>query len=176
MRGRGEPTKVDVYILHDGRLSSHAATNGVMKSLGIEAEALECVGSFLRFDRHGHAFSFLTEMQTVGTSSIELHDYLGDRLHRELGVKPEMRTTQLLRVYESIRQRRRAPAAPSAGTSPGEPDAPTAPGPVELPLPSKPSIAVLGGEVLCGRTRTVGAPSPLAMPAEWRAVTDRGCD
>ena|SRR6516162_1187886 len=77
MRGRGAPTKVDVYILHDGRLSSHAATNGVMKSLGIEAEALECVGSFLRFDRHGHAVSFLTEMQTVGTSSIELHDYLG---------------------------------------------------------------------------------------------------
>src|SRR5215813_12161947 len=28
---------------------------------------------------------------------------------------------------------------------------------------------------LCGRTRTVGAPSPLAMPAEWRAVTARGC-
>jgi TolB-like protein/DNA-binding SARP family transcriptional activator len=72
--------------------------------------------------------------------AIKLYETLRDRLHRELGVKPEPHTTQL---YESIRQRRSAPMPSSSGLSGGEADAPGAPAPLELPLPSKPSIAVL---------------------------------
>ena len=62
--------------------------------------------------------------------ALKLYEALRDRLRDELGVKPEPETTQL---YESILTRRTAPA----------PEAPV-PLPAErLPLPDKPSIAVL---------------------------------
>ncbi|MGH7126556.1 MAG: BTAD domain-containing putative transcriptional regulator, partial [Stellaceae bacterium] len=64
--------------------------------------------------------------------ALRLFETLRDRLHRELGVKPEP-ATQLL--YDSIRSRAAAPSA-----APGPVEAPAA---VEPPLPSRPSIAVL---------------------------------
>ena len=82
--------------------------------------------------------------------AIKLYETLRDRLHRELGVKPEPQTTQL---YEFIRQRRSAPMPSSSGLSGGEADAPGAPAPLELPLPSKPSIAVLPFQNLEWRSR-----------------------
>jgi TolB-like protein/Tfp pilus assembly protein PilF len=71
--------------------------------------------------------------------ALKVYETLRDRLHRELAVKPEAETT---RLYESIRQRRAAPASSTAwpGT---ETDSSPKREPVELPLPSKPSIAVL---------------------------------
>ncbi len=78
--------------------------------------------------------------------ALKVYETLRDRLHRELGVKPEPETVKL---YESIRQRRAAPApaatAPHAQTE-GEPK----PAAAELSLPSKPSIAVLAFENLSG--------------------------
>ncbi len=75
--------------------------------------------------------------------ALKLYETLRDRLHRELGVKPEPATTQL---YEAIRQRR---AAPLAARSPSvDIDAP--PAPAGLPLPAKPSIAVLAFQNMSG--------------------------
>ena len=70
--------------------------------------------------------------------ALKLYEALHDRLHRELGVKPEAATMQL---YESIRQRRSGLAAPApiSVETPAQPG----PAPAELPLPSRPSIAVL---------------------------------
>src|SRR5262249_37647059 len=70
--------------------------------------------------------------------ALKLYEALRARLHRELGVKPEPETTEL---YESLRQRRAGSGAP-ADHSPGG-GRPAASPPVELALPSKPSIAVL---------------------------------
>jgi len=78
--------------------------------------------------------------------AIKLYETLRDRLHRELGVKPEAQTTQL---YEFIRQRRSAPIPSSAEPLPDKADVST-PAPIELPLPSKPSIAVLAFQNLSG--------------------------
>lgn len=74
------------------------------------------------------------------TQALKLYESLRERLHRELGVKPEPQTTQL---YESIRQGRTAPPSPFAGSSPAQPAGESETIPPELPLPSKPSIAVL---------------------------------
>jgi TolB-like protein/DNA-binding SARP family transcriptional activator len=71
--------------------------------------------------------------------ALKLYEVLRERLHRELGVKPEPATT---RLYESIRLRRAGSALPT-GPSPAERGARAEPTPAELPLPSKPSIAVL---------------------------------
>jgi TolB-like protein len=76
--------------------------------------------------------------RSEAAQALKLYEALRDRLHRELGVKPEAQTTQL---YESIRQRRNAPP---------HIEAPAAPGPAELPLPAKPSIAVLPFQNLSG--------------------------
>jgi TolB-like protein len=75
--------------------------------------------------------------QAQAAQALKLYETLRDRLYRELGVKPEPATTQL---YELIRQRR------AGGSPPAEPG----PAPAELPLPSKPSIAVLSFENLSG--------------------------
>jgi TolB-like protein len=83
--------------------------------------------------------------QSQGAQALKLYETLRDRLHRELGVKPEKQTTQL---YEAIRERRAAPTRPSVGTMPDELGATPAPG--QLPLPSKPSIAVLPFQNLSG--------------------------
>jgi TolB-like protein/two-component SAPR family response regulator len=64
--------------------------------------------------------------------ALRLFETLRDRLHRELGVKPEPATQQL---YESIRRRAAAPVA--------DPEPAEAPAAAEPPLPSRPSIAVL---------------------------------
>jgi TolB-like protein/DNA-binding SARP family transcriptional activator len=79
--------------------------------------------------------------------ALKIYETLRDRLHRELGVKPEPETVKL---YESIRQRRAAPA-PAAAAPPAAPaeDVPKPAG-VDLPLPSKPSIAVLPFQNLSG--------------------------
>src|SRR5262249_50797977 len=76
--------------------------------------------------------------------ALKLFETLRDRLHRELGVKPEPATTQL---YESIRQRRAGCPPPAADPSPRPAPAPA---PAELPLPSKPSVAVLPFQNLSG--------------------------
>src|SRR5215470_376920 len=78
--------------------------------------------------------------------ALKAYETLRDRLHRELGVKPEPETT---RLYESIRQRRMAPTSSPASLR-IEADSPPKPTPVELPLPSKPSIAVLPFQNLSG--------------------------
>ncbi|MGH6939536.1 BTAD domain-containing putative transcriptional regulator [Hypericibacter sp.] len=70
--------------------------------------------------------------------ALKLYEGLRDRLQRELGVKPEVETTQL---YETIRQRRSAPQLGQQSS------------PDEAPPPStlgKPSIAVLPFENLSG--------------------------
>ena len=80
------------------------------------------------------------------TQALKVYEILRDRLHRELGVKPEPETT---RLYELIRQRRAAPTSSPASLR-TEADTPLKPEPVELPLPSKPSIAVLPFQNLSG--------------------------
>jgi TolB-like protein/DNA-binding SARP family transcriptional activator len=82
--------------------------------------------------------------RTQTAQALKLYETLRDRLHRELGVKPEPATTQ---VYESIRQRRASGAAVAA---PSAPQPEPALGPAALPLPSKPSIAVLPFQNLSG--------------------------
>jgi len=76
--------------------------------------------------------------------ALKLYDALRDRLHRELGVKPEPGTVQL---FETIRQRQDGPIPNDADPGTIEDDAPAAPPP---PLPDKPSIAVLAFENLSG--------------------------
>src|SRR5262249_50231781 len=80
--------------------------------------------------------------------SLKVYETLRDRLHRELGVKPEVETTKL---YDSIRQRRTDPVPPSSVSPPivrtDDGSRPSAP---ELPIPSKPSIAVLPFRNLSG--------------------------
>src|SRR5262245_26943839 len=87
------------------------------------------------------------------SQALKLYETLRDRLHRELGVKPERETVQL---YESIRQRRSGVEASAAG-SPAKGEAARGAGLGPAPestmapaLPSKPSIAVLPFQNLSG--------------------------
>jgi len=73
--------------------------------------------------------------------ALKAYETLRDRLHRELGVKPEPVTAQL---YDAIRERRTAPPPPVRTE-----DTPRS-APTELSLPSKPSIAVLPFENMSG--------------------------
>jgi len=68
--------------------------------------------------------------------ALKLYEMLHDRLHAELGIKPEADTTKL---YETIRLRRSAPTETNAQPSPTESSKPSL---------SKPSIAVLAFENL----------------------------
>lgn len=68
--------------------------------------------------------------------ALKLYETLRDRLHGELGVKPAAETTQL---YDAILNRR---AVPEPGHVPDQSEA------THLPLPDKPSIAVLPFENL----------------------------
>jgi TolB-like protein/Tfp pilus assembly protein PilF len=70
--------------------------------------------------------------------AVKLFETLKDRLHAELGVKPEPETA---RLYEAMRQGRAAPTP-----SPGERDRSQ----MEPALPGKPSIAVLPFQNLSG--------------------------
>ena len=72
--------------------------------------------------------------------ALKLFETLRDRLHAELGVKPEPQTVQL---YESIRQRRTAAEGSTSKLLAGEIDISNTTMPAELQLPDKPSIAVL---------------------------------
>jgi len=72
--------------------------------------------------------------------ALKVYETLRDRLHRELVVKPEAETVKL---YESIRQRRAASAPVAAAPPPAPMEEEPKPAAVELPLLSKPSIAVL---------------------------------
>jgi TolB-like protein/Flp pilus assembly protein TadD len=74
--------------------------------------------------------------------ALKLYETLRDRLQRELSVKPEPETT---RLYEAVRQHRAAPPVVAPAIS-VENNAKLAP----LPLPSKPSVAVLPFENLSG--------------------------
>jgi TolB-like protein/DNA-binding SARP family transcriptional activator len=87
------------------------------------------------------------------SQALKLYEVLRDRLHRELGVKPERETIQL---YESMRQRRSAAEAPAGGAPDkveggrqATPGIATEP-PIAPALPSKPSIAVLPFQNLSG--------------------------
>jgi Predicted integral membrane protein len=84
------------------------------------------------------AFRALMQIHTERgqtTQALKLYESLRDRLHRELGVKPEPATVQL---YHSIRERRVVPVPPAGDQIPvGGSARPT------LSLPDKPSIAVL---------------------------------
>jgi adenylate cyclase len=87
--------------------------------------------------------------------ALKLYETLRDRLHRELGVKPEAETLQL---YDSILHRRAAaapptePMAPEIKEQPGSSsiEATVSTSTTEPPLPSRPSIAVLPFENLSG--------------------------
>src|SRR5262245_30711499 len=79
--------------------------------------------------------------------ALKLYETLRDRLHRELGVKPEPETT---RLYEAIRERRPASTPPSTASTPAATDDRPPPASAALPLPSKPSIAVLPFQNLSG--------------------------
>ena len=83
--------------------------------------------------------------QTV--QAVKLYEDLSDRLQRELGVKPELGTTEL---HESIRHRRTLPRLQAAGNSDSKPAAQHEQSPRELDLPSKPSIAVMSFQNLSG--------------------------
>jgi len=72
--------------------------------------------------------------------ALKLYESLRDRLHNELGVKPDAATA---RLYESILGRRSAPAKADPVGEVSSPAAITPP-----PLPDKPSIAVLPFENL----------------------------
>jgi TolB-like protein/DNA-binding SARP family transcriptional activator len=78
--------------------------------------------------------------------ALKLYKVLCERLRRELGVKPESATTQL---HESIQLRRAGSALPIA-PSPAEAAPQSEPLPAQLPLPAKPSIAVLPFENMSG--------------------------
>jgi len=85
------------------------------------------------------AYRALMQMQTdrgETAQALKLYETLRDRLHGELGVQPAAETTQL---YEGILNRRAAPE-PSQGSDRS--------GGTRLPLPDKPSIAVLPFENL----------------------------
>jgi len=79
--------------------------------------------------------------------ALKVYETLRDRLHRELGVKPEPETVKL---HEAIKQRRVAPPPPSTGSSFAETNSRPEPTPADPPLPSKPSIAVLPFQNLSG--------------------------
>jgi TolB-like protein len=81
--------------------------------------------------------------------ALKLYEAMRDRLHRELGVEPEPATRQL---YESILHRRAAPAPagsrPPSSQDDDRPESAAPASPDRLPLPDKPSIAVLAFENL----------------------------
>jgi TolB-like protein/DNA-binding SARP family transcriptional activator len=77
-----------------------------------------------------------------GAQALRMYETLRDRLHAELGVKPEAET---VRLYEAIRAQRTGPEPAIRPAAPVEAAA-AAP----LPLPSKPSIAVLPFQNLSG--------------------------
>jgi TolB-like protein/DNA-binding SARP family transcriptional activator len=88
--------------------------------------------------------------------ALKLYDSLRNRLHSELGVQPEPETT---RLYEAIRQRRATPATlaaePQLTEVVGRPklstlEAQDLMSTTTLPLPAKPSIAVMPFENLSG--------------------------
>ncbi|MFO1056476.1 MAG: BTAD domain-containing putative transcriptional regulator [Dongiaceae bacterium] len=73
--------------------------------------------------------------------ALRLYEALAERLRRELGVAPEPATTQL---FEALRERRSPQAAPQSTA-----EVVLAPS-AELPLPGKPSLAVLPFQNLGG--------------------------
>jgi len=85
--------------------------------------------------------------QAQTAQALKVYEVLRDRLHRELGVKPEAETVKL---YESIRQRRAASPPAAAAPPPTAVEGAPKPAGGDLPLPSKPSIAVLPFENLSG--------------------------
>jgi adenylate cyclase len=89
--------------------------------------------------------------QAQTTQALRLYETQRDRLNRELGVNPEPDTVKL---YESIRQRRAAMNPDVAGALPigvmATSQPPTATSDALLPLPLKPSIAVLPFQNLSG--------------------------
>ena len=82
--------------------------------------------------------------QGQGAQALKLYETLRDQLHAELGVKPE---TETVRLYQEIRAKRvTAEASKVLGPKESSAQADTE----RLPLPSKPSVAVLPFENLSG--------------------------
>jgi Predicted integral membrane protein len=81
------------------------------------------------------------------SQALKIYETLRNKLHRELGVKPEPATTQL---YETIRLRRAVVTLPASGPTSTEPAAGVGTMLVELSLPPKRSIAVLPFQNLSG--------------------------
>jgi TolB-like protein len=79
--------------------------------------------------------------------ALKAYETLRDRLHRELGVKPEPET---IKLYESIRLRRAGAAPPVIALAPAPQENEAKSARTELALPTKPSIAVLPFENMSG--------------------------
>jgi TolB-like protein/DNA-binding SARP family transcriptional activator len=154
--GLRDPAFEDWLLIERQRLSQRAEealTNLLTQSLaaGARDRAAAAARRLLSLDplREAacRALMQIHADRAEAAQALKVYETLRDRLHRELGVKPEPETVKL---YESIRQRRAAPApaaaAPPLAPAEDEPK-PTA---VDLPLPSKPSIAVLAFENLSG--------------------------
>jgi adenylate cyclase len=95
----------------------------------------------------GRALMQIHAERAQTAKALKVYETLRDRLHHELGVRPEPGTMQL---YESIRQGRAATTAPlvaaltvGVGGRPPSLESPELTLNTPLPLPSKPSIAVL---------------------------------
>jgi TolB-like protein/DNA-binding SARP family transcriptional activator len=90
----------------------------------------------------GRALMQLHAEHGEAAQALKLYETLRDRLHRELGVKPEPETT---RLYEAIREHRAAPLTGARAQIAEDRGKPAPP-----PPPDKPSVAVLPFENLSG--------------------------
>jgi TolB-like protein/DNA-binding SARP family transcriptional activator len=81
------------------------------------------------------------------SQALKIYETLRNKLHRELGVKPEPATTQL---YETIRLRRAVVTLPASGPTPTEPAAAVGTMLAQFSLPPKRPIAVLPFQNLSG--------------------------
>jgi TolB-like protein/Tfp pilus assembly protein PilF len=150
--GLRDPAFEDWLLVERQRLSQRAEealSNLLAQSLaaGARDRAAAAARRLLSLDplREGacRALMQIHAERAETAQALKIYETLRDRLHRELGVKPEPETAKL---YESIRQRRAAPAQSPPAQTDDEPK----PAAVELSLPSKPSIAVLAFANLSG--------------------------
>jgi TolB-like protein/predicted Zn-dependent protease len=122
------------------RLMTRALTAGAHDRAAAAARQLLALDP-LR-EAAGRALIRILAEQGETAQALKLYEAMRDRLHAELGVKPEAET---VRLYEDIRFRRIAPASETAEPAAGFNAPPQRP-----LLPSKPSIAVLPFQNLSG--------------------------
>jgi TolB-like protein/DNA-binding SARP family transcriptional activator len=123
------------------RLMTQALTEGARDRAAAAARRLLALDP-LR-ESAGRTLMRILAEQGEGAQALRLYEALRDRLHAELGVKPEPET---IRLHEDIRSRRFAPSGQPTEGGAGPLSRPEA-----LPLPSKPSIAVLPFQNLSGQ-------------------------